>query len=77
MKDNTPFLGLRDPKAPIDSLCDNVIASRLASAMKAAATHSAGDSIDCGLALLHELNEHGFDVVVRLPDSAVKERNHD
>lgn len=70
MKDNRPFLGLRDPKAPIDSGCDNVIASRLYQAMHLALAHRGGDSIDAGLALLKELNEQGFDVVVRLPDSA-------
>lgn len=67
MKDNTPFLGLRDPTAPIDALCDNVIASRIGEACRAASKNPGGDLIDQGLELLKQLNEHGFDVVVRPP----------
>lgn len=68
MKDNRPFLGLRDPKEPLTALCDNVLASRLAQAWEATGKDTrVGDSIDRGLILLRELNEHGFDVIVRLP----------
>ena len=68
MKDNSMFLGLRDPKAPVDALCDNVIASRMGEACRLAAKKPGGDLIDRGLELLKQMNEHGFDVLVKLPE---------
>lgn len=66
MKDNRPFLGLRDPKEPLTPMCDNVLAWRMGESCREAAKDPGGDLIDQGLALLKQLNEHGFDVVVRL-----------
>lgn len=67
MKDQRFHLGLRDPKAPLTALMDNVHASELGQACEDAARAPIGDQIDRGLILLRELNERGFDVVIRLP----------
>jgi len=64
-KDNRMFIGFRDQKEPLTSLCDNVLAWRMGEACRAA--KSGGDLIDLGLSLLRELNEQGFDVVIKLP----------
>lgn len=48
---------------PLTSAMDNVLAWRMGEALSKARQHSAGDYIDVGLALLHELNAAGFDVV--------------
>ena len=70
MKDNRPFIGLRDPKEPLDALCDNVLMARLADAYRGCRDETRiGDSIDRGLVLLRELNEQGFDVVIRETDN--------
>lgn len=50
---------------PLTAAMDNVLAWRLGEATVAAAKASAGDAIDRGLALLHELHARGFDVVPR------------
>ena len=69
MKDQRFHLGLRDPEAPLTASMDNVHAWCLGEACNAAAKEPAGDLIDRGLILLRELNEQGFDVVLRLPES--------
>lgn len=70
MKDNRSLLGLRDPKEPLTSFMHNVLAWRLGEACRAA--DPGGDLIDLGLSLLRELNEQGFDVIVRLPEKDVE-----
>lgn len=68
MKDNRMFIGLRDPKAPIDASYDNVIMARLSNAYHGCKDETKiGDSIDRGLVLLRELNAQGFDVIIREP----------
>jgi hypothetical protein len=48
---------------PLDAAMDNVLAWRLSDAFQKASKASVGDPIDRGLALLHALNEQGFDVL--------------
>lgn len=68
MKDNRPFIGFRPLDKPLDASMDNVLASRLADALMNASLRPGGDSIDQGLALLKELNRHGFDVIIKAPN---------
>lgn len=55
----------------VTASCDNVIAWRIGEACQKAAAASAGDYIDRGLALLHELEAKGFDIVVPGADGGI------
>jgi hypothetical protein len=57
-------------RKPLTAAMDNVLAWRMGEAFSAAAKETAGDPIDRGLALLHYLNDKGFDVFTRAREGA-------
>ena len=70
MKDNTGLFTGSHAHPRLTASMDNVLAWRLGEVCNKAAAAKAGDCIDRGLVLLHELEAAGFSVIIAPVNSA-------